>query len=488
MRAPLALFFLAALLQLVWIGTVPFAFDWDSATYRAVALHILEGRGATTGALWNLLNPVVTLPSPADLYWMPLPSRILVPALALHPRGDQILNALLAAGLAPLAFAFGRRLVPERPAVAVGAALWASTGAMYARYLSVGDSVALHALLGSLGFWAMLRGRWAAAAGIAALVALTRNDGFLLGIAFSVGLLFHEDHDTSDSVSKKSLYHQILDNTWRSVSLVQVAAPATVALLSYYGWQLRNASLVPGWWEQRLALAQVLHLSQLIRGDRSPVGLGERLSYLAHSLPPVTAMVWCLVLPFPALLRLGRLTQGAWRGLLFYWLALPLAGWLLAPAIFAEGSFFRSSSALFPIACALAVEGLFKLSERFPRYHPSFLALVAGLAILGLQLGIGPLGRTGKEPFFPSDCAPLATLPPGEVIFSNHPPFVETLCGRSSVILPSRLDAQAVQRLAERYGIRAALIRGQQGPGGAPKPEQQLPGWTEVEPGFWRAP
>ncbi len=488
MRAPLALFFLAALLQILWIVTVPFAFDWDSATYRAVALHILEGQGATTGALWNLLNPAVPLPSPADLYWMPLPSRILVPALALFPRGDQVLNALLAAGLAPLAYAFGRTLVPERPAVAIGAGLWAATGAMYARYLSIGDSVALHALLGSLGFWAMLRGRWAAATTFAVLVALTRNDGFLLGVAFSVGLLFREEDDTSVRVSKKSMYHRLFDDTWNIVSLLQVAAPAIMGLLGYLGWQLRNATLVPGWWEQRLALSRVLHLSQLIRGDLSPVGLGERLSYLAESLPPVTAMVWCLVLPFPAILRLGRLTTGAWRGVLFYWLALPLAGWILAPAIFAEGSFFRSSSALFPIACVLAVEGLFRLSDRFPRYHPSFLPMLAGIAILGLQVGIGPLGRMGKEPFLPSDCGPLATLPSGEVVFSNHPPFVETLCGRSSVILPSGLEVQAVQDLAQRYGIRAALIRGSRGPGGAPKPEQVLPGWIEVEPGFWRAP
>lgn len=488
MRAPLALFFLAALLQVLWIITVPFAFDWDSATYRAVALRILAGEGATTGALWNLLNPSVPLPSPADLYWMPLPSRILVPALALFHRGDQILNAFLAAGLAPLAYGFARSLVPERPAVAIGAGLWAATGAMYARYLSIGDSVALHALLGSLGFWAMLRGRWAAATVFAILVALTRNDGFLLGVAFSVGLLFREESDTSGGLSEKSLYHRLFGDTWKAVSLLQVAAPAGMAVLSYLAWQLRNASLVPGWWEQRVALSRVLHLSQLIRGDLSPVGWGDRLGYLAESLPPVTAMVWCLVLPFPAILRLGRLTTGAWRGLLFYWLALPLAGWILAPAIFAEGSFFRSSSALFPIACVLAVEGLFRLSDRFPRYHPSFLPLLAGLAIAGLQVGIGPLGRMGKEPFLPTDCGPLAALPPNEVVFSNHPPFVETLCGRSSVILPSGLDVQAAQELAGRYGIRAALIRGSTGPGGAPKPEQMFPDWIEVEPGFWRAP
>ena len=488
MRAPLALFLVAALMQLAWIGTVPFAFDWDSATYRAVALHILEGEGATTGALWNLLNPAVPLPSPADLYWMPLPSRILVPALALHDRGDQLVNALLAAGLAPLAWLLGRRLVPLQPAVALAAGLWAATGAMYARYLCIGDSVALFALLGSLGFWAMLRGGWLPAAGIAGLAALTRNDGFLLGIAFSVGLLFREEGDTSGRVSSKSLYHQFFDESWRSVSLLRAATPAMVGVLAYCAWQLRNASLVPGWWEQRLALSRVLKLSSLIRGDLSPVGLAERLGYLAQSLPPVTAMVWFLVLPFPAIFRLGRLTKGAWRGILFYWLALPVAGWVLAPAIFAEGSFFRSSSALFPVACVLAMEGLFKLSERFPRYHPAFLPVLVSLAILGMQLGIGPLGRMGKEPFLPSDCAPLAVLPPEEVIFSNHPPFVETLCGRSAVILPAGLDGTAVQAIAERYGIRSALIRGQPGPGGSPKPLEQLPGWVEEEPGFWRAP
>ena len=452
---PAGLYVLALAIQLVWMQTVRQPFDWDSASYRAVALHLLHGDGAVTGALWNLLVKP-PLPMPADLYWMPLPSRILVPALALGMQGDQMLNAALGALLAPLAWGLMRVRAPERPSLALAAGILAATGGMYARFLVSADSVALFGVLGAAGFLATAKKQAALAAFCAVLAAWTRNDGFLLGLAFGLGL-------------------------WAESRSARALAPVLGGLGTWLVWQLRNASLVEDWWSTRATLANILELSQLIRGTAPAVNLGERLRFAMHSLPPTAAMVGLLVLPFPAIFRMGG---GGWmRGVQAYALGLPVAGYLLAPAVFAEGSFFRSSVALYAVACGLAVEGWAGLQTS--RYHPAFLPTLAGFGVLGLQYAVG--GSPRPAAFTIADCAPLQQLPEKTIVFSNHPPLVEALCGRPSVILPAGLEPGEVTVLATRYQIPAALIAGQTGPGGAPDPGQYLPGWI-FRGGLWWAP
>lgn len=471
---PFGLFVLSCFVLLGWKQLVPQPFDWDSGTYRSVALHLLHGEGAVTGALWNLLVLPEHLPMPADLYWMPLPSRILVPALALSDQGDQWINLLLGATLAPLAWATGRVRAPKQPGIALGAGLLAATGGMYARFLVSADSVALFGVLGGLGFLAVAHQQVWLATGCAILAALTRNDGFLLGLAFGLGI------------------------SGRRGWLPAVAGIATWGL-----WQGRNAALVEGWWGTRAALSRVLDLSQLVRGEIPEVGWGERLSFALHRIPPTALMVGLLVLPFPAILRLigegwgiarsspepARISAGqrhgdraGWlRSVQAYALGLPLVGYLLAPAIFAEGSFFRSSVALYPVACVLAVEAWAKLQSS--RYHPAFLPSLAGLTMAGLQAIIG--GHT-VLPLTSADCSPLQALPKEAVVFSNHPPLVEATCGRSSVILPIGSSAARLEELANRYGISAALLTGVPGAGGTPDPKIQLPGWEFREGLWWR--
>jgi hypothetical protein len=456
--APWILLSVALLMQGLWSFTIHGAFDWDSAAYLSVARHILKGEGAVSTSLWNLMVLPEKLPMPADLYWMPLPSRILLPGLALFSEGDRVINAILGAALAPLAWALAterRKQFPEIPEwLPLSAGLWAASGGMYARHLGISDSVALFGLCGGLGFLAVARQQTALAIICAALAALTRNDGFLLGIAWGIGLR----------------------SGW----------PMLSGLLAYSAWQLRNAGLVADWWQARAALSAVLSMPQLIRGDIPVISLIDRLSALGHWVPGASLMVYGLVLPFPAVLQAFR-GNGWFRSIQAYFLGLPLIGFLLAPAIFAEGSFFRSSVALFPMACGLALEGLWRLSLRFPRYHPVFLVSISAVCLLALQLLIGPIGRRNKDPFDPQLCTRLQSVPKDAVIFSNHPPFIESFCGYASVILPAGLTAAQTQSLAERYDIHIALLTDTPGAGGQPDPTQQLPGWQETQ-GLWRRP
>ena len=141
-RAPLALFLLGLVVHGAWALTVAQPVDWDPAYYRGVAAAIAAGEGAQVGAIWSLAAPPPALPQPADLHWMPGPSRILVPGLLAWPaRGDQAVSVLTAATWGPLAWALAGA-VDRRGAAGLAAGALAVAGGAYARFLSTPDSIA----------------------------------------------------------------------------------------------------------------------------------------------------------------------------------------------------------------------------------------------------------------------------------------------------------------------------------------------------------
>ena len=437
--APVALYALSLLILGVWAARTPLPFDWDSAACVALARRILAGEGATTISLWQLLIQTGSLPMPADLHWMPLPSRLLLPGLLLHPQGDRITSVLLGASLAPLAWAWATLLRRERPDLPAWtpllAGVWAATGGASGRYLVVPDSVAPFGLSAGLALLLAASGRPLPAAAAAAAAALCRNDGFLVGIAASIGLLLSE----------------------RSARTPRSALPGLAGIAAWLCWQLRCAALVPGWWSLRAQFVDVLDFNWMIIGKIPEVTWMDRASFLISRLPPAMLLVGLVALPLPmwAGLRQSRALNGVYT----YMILLPVAGCLLAPGIFLEGSFFRSSIALLPVGCALAAESLGQLSRwSSARYHPLFLpGIVAGCA-LSLQMSVGPL-RARAPLFTPEDCAGLEGLPPGAV-FSDQPPMVEAICGRGAVILPEGLSAEEVERLRERSGVVGELMVG----------------------------
>ncbi len=94
-----------------WATSVPQPLDWDPAYYRDVARSIAAGLCAQSGALWYRLGPDLDLPMLADLHWMPLPSRLLVPGLWLWPaHGDAVVTVIVAAAWGPLAAVLAGRL------------------------------------------------------------------------------------------------------------------------------------------------------------------------------------------------------------------------------------------------------------------------------------------------------------------------------------------------------------------------------------------
>ncbi|MCK6504931.1 hypothetical protein L6R53_16290 [Myxococcota bacterium] len=469
-RAAAVLFLVAAASHALRVGLWPEPGLWDPSYYRGVARHLLAGEGAVTGAVWTLLQQPPALPMPADLYWMPLPSRVLLPGLALWPaHGDALVSILLAAAWAPLARALALGM-GAAPRAALGAGLAALVGGLYARQASLPDCFGLVGALGGLGFLAVQRGRWEGAALVAALVALSRSDGALFGLALALGL-----------PGRRAL---------------PVAAAGVLASLA---WLARGAALAG---EEALALrsatARAPGIEALLLGQVPPhLGLADRAAALLAAIPAV-GVAWlapgAVVVALLAAWGLGRGEGGPLRRpLLAWWLLLPPLLVLLAPGAAHHGAIYRSGAAAFPALCALASAGLADLNRRAVAaraYHPAFLPALLGAAFTAGSLF---LARASDEPPLPDDlCAPLAALPPGAPIFAWHPLAVDERCGHPAVVLLAGTSPAQAAELAARHGLGHALLAppGHERPalaGPADMP-RLLPGWREAAPGLWRAP
>lgn len=416
-----------------WASSVPTPSDWDPAYALEVARHIAQGEGAVTDAVWNLGFLPESLRHPADLHWMPLPSRLLVPFVAMAQPGSewpaaQLCSVIVAAAWAPLGWSWAKRLGATDNLAWAAGFVCASAGG-YARTITTPDSIGLYGLLGGLALLAASN-RNAMALPLAALAALTRGDGFLLGLACMVA--------------------------WKGA---EGAAVGLAGLGALTAWSLRCYLLVgEGWIALRERAANSTTLQQIITPLAPvPPTIAERLSFFVGELGTIGA-VWLLitvgVLGWTALLELyrRRADRGLWP-IPLYALGFPPVIHLLAPAISAEGSVYRSSAALLVPVVALAILGASKLTHR---YHPAFLPwMLAGAAITGSGL----MAQTYSRVLTPldEDCAALiaAGVPSGASVISYDPIGVSARCGHPGIIMA---QGATVEPLVERYQIEWALV------------------------------
>lgn len=443
--------------------------DWDPAYYVAVARHIAGGEGPMTGAVWSLGWTPPTLPYPADLWWMPLPSRILVPGLWLWPAGgDHLTTALVSAFWGPLAYLHARALGAEARAASVAGWL-AAGGLAYAPFVGTPDSVALMGTLGGAATLSVLRGeiRWAAV--WCGLAALTRNEGALLGPVLALGL-----------------------TSWRGAAAVAAPGPILAGL-----WHLRNYGIGgPDYLRARSLASNVVDvegLTDLVLANAEPLGLVDRILWvLAHGVGPV-ALVWVFALPFPTIpLLLWKCREQAWvRGVAVWVLGVPWLLLVMAPGVTASGSLFRGSVAAMPAVVGLlgaSLPALGAWGERQRGYDRRFLPglVVGAAALVGLAVTVSfTMGPTIDREAL---CLQSGALPPGRPMFHPMPLLAESRCRRPAVVLVRGMTSEQALELAARYGINDAFI-----PNGADHLDEKdvaglLPGWSPAGQGWWRAP
>lgn len=455
----------------LWALSVPVAVDWDPRYYESVARNLATGRGAVSEALWNLSYLPPSLPFPADLHWMPLPSRVLVPGLWLWPaHGAQLVTVLLGACWAPLAARLAR---PFGAPVALGAGVCAAFAGAYARFLSTPDSIALYGVLGGLSWLALAERRWVLLPILAFLAGICRAEGALLGLCLAMA--------------------------WGEARPLARLGLAASGVAAQGLWLVRNLGRFgDAAWEARRAATGALDYGAFVRGDPPVAGFVDRLLALLAALPGLlilVALVGLVLLPWPALWSAWQERERPWvRAAALYALIAPPLLLFGAPAVGGSGSVFRTLSAVFPALCALGALGLDRAGAwaASARDYPRHFVLTLGVGAFALgSVAIG-VRNWQLRPAPPDLCPALAVLPPGATVFSADPLRVEALCGRPAVLLPSGLSAERAAALAARYDIRAALPGDPRWDGASvgaltDEARQILPGWIEEGP-LLRAP
>ncbi len=151
------IFCLAVALRAAAAAVIAFPVPEDTAYYWGVARNAVDGHGLVTYALWSYQLPPLTAPRPAFDIWLPLPSVVLVPLMALLGTGfraAQVTSVLISSVVPVLAWRLAGDLAVERGlprmrarAVAVGAGIVTAVEGPLVLFGALPDSTALFTVL-----------------------------------------------------------------------------------------------------------------------------------------------------------------------------------------------------------------------------------------------------------------------------------------------------------------------------------------------------
>lgn len=447
---------LGVVLRVPWAWLKPWPWDWDAAYYRLVARNLAQGDPAGPDSLWTLAAPEAGLGGPADLYWMPLPSWVLTPEIALGGAG-LITVALLAALLGPLTYWITRAMNLSVPTAFVAGCL-AATGGAWVRQLGTTDVYALTAVLGSVGLLGVVKGRWTWVALAIAGLALTRNDGFLMGFALAAGL-----------------------TGWR------IAAAAAVGPLVTGAWWTRSAWIGGDtFWTLRRSSGWALSYEDIFLGVEAAPALSARVWASVEALWAVGFVwLWAPLFLFVPLLIWGALMlrrTPVLRTWAVGFVVVPLATAALAPAVTMGGTLERTGIALLgahAIVLAAGVAAAAGRLEELRGYHRWFTRGAVLLCWAGV-VGWTAATFVNLHPEHP-DCSLWSGVPDDELAFVPDPLLHEWQCGRAAALRLDEMTADRADELADRYGARWVFARSE-------TPPEAFEGWQPAGRHRWRKP
>jgi hypothetical protein len=355
-------FAVALLARSAFAASLHFPTPEDAAYYVSVARNLVEGHGLVSDAIWSFQTPPLVFPRPAFEIWLPLPSLLAVPAMALLGATFDAakISAVLVGSLVPvLAWRLGADLGDElglplgrRRTLALGTGLTAAVELPLVLFGALPDSTMPFAALAlsacllmtrilahprAIGIPAWRDPHLLALGLVLGLAALTRNEAAWLALTWAVLVLW-----------------------WgpRGRRIGMVLVPAAVAVVVFSPWAVRdwlvfgnplpgqalgNALLISGFdifaWKDPPTLARYLAMG--------PARLFElRLDGIAHNLLNVLvvpgfpiALIGLLGLPW-----FGR--ARALRPLLVVSVVTFLVTSLLFPVATTWGTFLHAAGAV----------------------------------------------------------------------------------------------------------------------------------------------
>lgn len=457
----------------------------DASYTLHIAENLSHGRGFVEDVLWNFLDRPAGLPHPSNLYWMPLPSLLIVPLFALFGASYRIAQIpfIVLSSLLPLfAFYLSRRVFPSRDDYAWATALFTAFSGLYTIYWVSPDNFSVFALTASLCLYVMARGielnsaRYLFAAGVlAALSHLSRADGLLLLVVAPLAML-----------TQKSL------RTARYLLLFTFSL-----LLGYFlfmsPWFLRNyfavGSAYPSagtktlWltnYDELFRYVDDLTLSRYLSMGVGPIITSKLAAAARNIFIIVLADLQLFLLPFVAI--------GIWQlrkriemiPFLIYTALLYLAMTLAFTFPSWRGSLFHSTSALLPFLAVAAPAGIgaavqwaarrrrtwdVAFAARF--FLVGFVALAVFLSFFLYAQGVFPtgIGAPSDIPLWNQRDAEYPEIARwldqnarvGDMVMVIDPPSFYNVSHRRAIIIPTD-SIDAIFDAARQYDARYLIL------------------------------
>ncbi len=371
-------FLVALVARTLFASTLRFPTPEDTAYYVGVARNLLEGRGLVSDAIWSFQTPPLIFPRPAFEVWLPLPTVLVLPAMALLGSTFEAakVSAVLVGSLVPVLawrvaadVASERGLAPGRArTLALGSGLTAAVYLPLVLFGALPDSTMPFALLTLAATLLMTRILARPPEGSAV------RDPRLLGLGVVLGLAAL----TRNEVAWLAL-------TWvglawwsgpRGRRLALIGVPAAVALVLFVPWLIRdwavfgnplpgqalaNALSITGFdifaWNDPPTLARYLAIGPARLAQLRVEGLWHDLAnvLLAPGFP--VALIGLIALPWSGRAR-------SLRPLVIVSIATFLVTGLLFPVSTTWGTFLHAAGAIQVLLVISALVGLDALIAR----------------------------------------------------------------------------------------------------------------------------
>jgi 4-amino-4-deoxy-L-arabinose transferase-like glycosyltransferase len=367
----------------VLVATYPDPAYPDSYYYVEVARSIAAGHGLNVDFIWIFaevgarIPAAPVLPIPSNAHWLPLASFLQAPFISLLGStavASALPGVLIGSIAAPLTWAIARDSGSSQTVARAAGVIAAIPGAVTV-FMAQPETFGLTMVLVPAALWMAARGlrgdgrAFVAAGFIAGLLALTRNDGVLLG--GTLGLIWLADRVRSFRAGRGSRSWSRVDDRRPIAMLAGVLALALFLLvvgpwwarqLSVFGSISPTSSSGAALWIRDFrdwnSIAVQPSLQTFLAQGWGAI-LASRLAGLTAALTIFAVLVSSVVLvPFLLIGAVARRGVPAFQPWFAYTFVVFVGATILYPVHVPGGTFIHTAIGLVPHAAILALEGV----------------------------------------------------------------------------------------------------------------------------------
>ena len=483
-RAYITLFLITLIFRIATAFPLEQAGYMDASYTIHVAENLARGRGLVEDVLWNYLDNPAGLPHPSNLYWMPLPSLLIVPCFAIFGvsyHAAQIPNIILSSLLPLFAFYLARRIF-RRDDYAWAAGLFTTFSGFYTIYWVSPDNFAPFALMASVCLYLIVRGtetisaRYFFFAGILiAFAHLSRADGLFLLVVVPLALFIHQPTHSLKHCSLFTVYcllgYLLFMSPWFLRNYIAVGTPYPSAgtktlWLTNYDELFRYADDLT--WQRYLAWG----INKIIGSKFA--ALGQNLLVVAFGALQVFLAPFAIIGVWQLRRRIEMLPFLIYSAILF----LAMSFVFTFPST--RGSMLHSSSALLPflaVAVPLGLDSSIQwIARRRRTWRPAQASLVfrSGFIVLAIFLslflyaqGVFPINNnSGDIPLWNRRDLEYASIAKWldqnarteDKVMTVDPPSFYNVSHRQAIAIPTDSVA-AIFQAAQRYDATYLILQ-----------------------------